>query len=511
MFHGETIKTLKNLKIHEILFYVFLFLIPIQTRILYQPETAYISWYFNYHLAFFFYLTDILLIACFVSWIMFHKPKELFQKRLFWLILAFLCLILVTLFHPPAVASEAWRAGVKRLNLDWYQALKWAELLILVLYIRETIKSKTQYLWTFIILFIGSTIQAIIGLVQFHVQHSLGLGFLGEYIAPLGTSGLATIETSTGKIIRAYGTFSHPNILGTFLVLGLILGLFLVSRGTLVDIAHPRDLSAEASTQAESGDPRNGPRIKSGVVKILIMLGLILIILGLFVTFSRIAWISALIAIIIFVLFHACPTKLQRSRMKHRDWSKIIVICAILIVSCLSVVVLTKTDGTIFGLYRQTLKARVIDSNSTAITDRVFFDRLGLDLTFHYPGLGVGVGNYVEALKDLYKLEPWQNQPAHNIFIFVSAELGILGLILFILILLEIFSSFKNVSWDTLSVTLACLGIIFLFMSQMDHYFVTIQQGRLMFFTVLGLIAALPNLKKENNSIAKRLGVETLD
>ncbi len=476
---GETLKYIKNLKIHEVLFYLFLVTLPLQTRILYKPDSAYISWYFNYHLAFFVYLTDIILISCFTAWLIFDRPSEkLFVTRLFWLTLAFFCLILVTLFHPPATPitealNLAWRAGVKRLDLGWYQTFKWVELFILMFYVRETFKTKTQYLWAFSIIFICSTAEAVIALIQFHVQHSLNLGFLGEYIAPLGTSGLATIETATGKIIRAYGTFPHPNVLGAFLLLGLICGLYLLSCETLKR-PHPR----------ESGDPlqllipngfnrRSGSQIKSGMV----MLGIILLILGIYITFSRLAWFGAILSIIAFLLFH----------VKHKQWTKTIIILILLIVSY----------ATIFGLFHETLRARVIDTNSTSVNDRYFFNALGLDLTARYPLLGVGVGNYMEALKDLYQLQPWQNQPSHNIFIFLSAELGILGLILFIMILFEIFSNFKIVSWDSLTFTLACVGIIFLLMSQFDHYFVTIQQGRLMLFTVLGLISALPNLQHE--------------
>ena len=69
MFHvKQFINYLSNLKIHELLFYVFLFLVPIQTRILYNPSSAYISWYFNNYLAFFVYASDLILFVCFITW-----------------------------------------------------------------------------------------------------------------------------------------------------------------------------------------------------------------------------------------------------------------------------------------------------------------------------------------------------------------------------------------------------------------------------------------------------------
>ena len=114
--------------------------------------------------------------------------------------------------------------------------------------------------------------------------------------------------------------------------------------------------------------------------------------------------------------------------------------------------------------------------------------------------LGVGVGNYVNTINDLYQLEPWQHQPAHNIFIFIASELGLLGLGLFIMILLEVFSKLGNVLRNPISFTLVTIGLLFLILGQFDHYLVTIQQGRLMFAVVLGLIAAAPNLHDDQKT-----------
>ena len=153
--------------------------------------------------------------------------------------------------------------------------------------------------------------------------------------------------------------------------------------------------------------------------------------------------------------------------------------------------------ATIYGAYHKYLEARTTNSSQVSINDRYFFNRLGLELIKQNPITGVGVGNYIDAQKNLRPLFAWQHQPPHNIFIFIAAELGILGLTLFSLILFEILTSFKFATGSVLTFSLGLAGIVFIIMSQFDHYFATIQQGRLMLFTVLGLIAALPNLKKE--------------
>jgi O-antigen ligase len=441
MFHGETFKNLKNLRFHEILFYVFLFLLPVQTRILYKPGTAYISWYFNYHLGFFVYLTDILLIACLVSWLLFDKPwRQIKLNRIFWLTLAFFGLMIIGLFH------------VKHLDLEIYGLFKWIELGLLVWYVSQMFH-RVMFHRAAWVLFISGTSQGVLGLSQFHVKHSLGLKFFGEHIPAMGTAGLATIDTLAGKVIRAYGTFPHPNVFGAFMVLGLGICLYLLATST---------------TKWNS---------------LIVSCGTLIVSLGLFVSFSRLAWVGGIAIILCFLVFH----------MKHKlnnlaNVSQILWIMGIILVA----------STLIAGLFRETLQTRVLDSNPTSVTDRNFFNNLGLNLVISAPLVGVGAGNYVPALQDLKALEPWQYQPAHNIFIFMAAELGLLGLGLFLMILFEIFSVFRRISWDVLSFTLAVIGVTFLFMSQFDHYFATIQQGRLMFFLILGLIAGLKNLKEDD-------------
>src|SRR3989344_7807236 len=120
--------------LHQTLFYLFLFLIPIQTRILYNPSTAYIDWYFNYHLAFFVYLTDLALITCFITWLLYEEGYRVqgTGHRIFCLTLAFLTIAGVSLFR------------VEHLNLGIYQLLKWLELFLIIFYVSSTFKQASQ-------------------------------------------------------------------------------------------------------------------------------------------------------------------------------------------------------------------------------------------------------------------------------------------------------------------------------------------------------------------------------
>lgn len=430
---------------HAKLFYLFLFLLPFQTRILYQAEKGYIDYSFNYHLAFFVYLSDLLFLAFILDWLIFDRNFNVSQSQ-YLKILAFFGLIFITLFH------------VKHTGLGLYQALKWLEMWVLLLYICETFKEKRQFHWAFVVLLLSGAVQALIGILQFHVQHSLNLGFLGEYIALLGTRGLATIDVSHVKHIRAYGTMPHPNVLAGYLVLCLITGLYYVSQAIKYE-----------TTVRETMFHR--------IRKLIVPCATIIILLGIFFTFSRIAWISTIFALIAFVLFH----------VKHKNWQKALVIGVIGIVSC----------GTIFLGYQNLVVSRGTESlNSNSISFRETYNHMGLELIKKYPLLGVGVGQYVPALQELYpNLEPWQYQPAHNIFIFLAAELGLLGLALFLIILFEIIKSVWPKRGQLLPFTLLLATFVFLFIGLFDHYPLTIQQTRLTFFTVLGMLAASKNLE----------------
>ena len=430
---------LRNFKIHEILFHVFLFLIPIQLRILYNPESAYIDWYFNYHQAMFFYLSDIVLLTCFIAWFIFDFPKELLKSRIFRLILGFFALLALSLLHVKQISA-----------LQWYETWKWVELFILIVYVEQTFKTRVQFLIPFTMLFIGAVCQSILAIAQFHVQHGFGLSFIGEYIAPLGTSGLATLNFGTEKVIRAYGTMPHPNVLGAFLVLGLIIGLYLLSR------------------------------TKTSVSRVIVSCGTILITLGIFVSFSRMAWSAAAITFLAYLIymFHA------------KQYKQFWLTLAIGIVSC----------GTILILWSKYLLVRTTDIDPTSISSRGLFNNMTVELIKNHLVLGTGAGNYIETLKSIFHVQPWQYQPAHNIFLVITAQFGVLGLGLFLKLLYELSVKLINVSRrETITMVCVFAGVIFLLMGQADHYFFTIQQGRLIFFTILGLIAALPNLGHETS------------
>src|SRR3989338_5016300 len=76
---------------------------------------------------------------------------------------------------------------------------------------------------TLTIAIISGFFQSIVAILQFISQKSLGLTILGESIFNAHDPGIAKIVINGDVFIRSYGFFPHPNILGGFLALSLLI------------------------------------------------------------------------------------------------------------------------------------------------------------------------------------------------------------------------------------------------------------------------------------------------
>ena len=431
MFHVKHIMNkIRQYKLSEILLFIFILIMPWQTRILFNSETSYTEWYFNYHQAIFLYLTDLVFLVIIGSLLVEHVKLRF--KSIF--VTIFITLCALGLFH------------VQRHDLGIYNLFKWTQIVSLIIIIPSILTTRPKLYIAVFVLFISGAMQALIAIIQFHVQHMVGLRFMGEYISSIGTAGLSTIDVANEKIIRAYGTMPHPNVLGGYLLTTLSSGLILVSRATKY--------------------------------KLYFFFGIILTLLGIFLSFSRSAWIAGLFILVSYETY----------LLFKKNYKLFFVSCATLIVSC----------ATITILYQPYVVSRATNvSNSTAVTDRQLLNEKSLEIFYINPWQGTGVGNYVSQMQNTFHMEPWQYQPPHNIFLFILAELGILGFLSFVLMIAHIVGkSFnKTFLWWMCGTTIFAILLI----GTLDHYFVTIQQGRLMLGLMLGLTLATKNIKNDSH------------
>jgi len=139
-----------------------------------------------------------------------------------------------------------------------------------------------------LLLAILAVIQSVVGILQFKTQSNLGLQILGE--SPVGASNPDTSRVAVGsaRLMRAYGTFPHPNILAAFLLLGLF-GLFHF-------YFHLTGLKEYQGTAASYFGPNFYKRSALAA-------GIFLVSIGLILTFSRTAWLTGFLGTLPFIIW----------------------------------------------------------------------------------------------------------------------------------------------------------------------------------------------------------------
>jgi hypothetical protein len=411
----------------------------------------------------------------------------------------------------------------------------------------------------------GGFIQAVLGIAQFISQSSLGLSFLKESILSPSGAGVAKILLAEESLIRAYGLFPHPNILAGFLGITILFtsayplifrkrmfhveqgSLSIVPRGTMMICSNW--IKENCSTWNNFFQTTKMFHVEQSVLAYRIILGTQII--GFLLTFSKSAFLGLLIAIAYFTykMFHVeqfspshenvprgtigsisiwlkekCSTwntSSQFMKMFHVEQWKVFFVASLIILSFWLFL------GMVNWYYFLTQPFR----------ERLFLEKSHFLIVEEAPFQGVGIGQSVFVMQDFFseKLFPWQFQPVHNLFLLIFSEIGLVGLLSFLAILIliivprgtiggvsmwikekcstwnnffqttemfhveqiksEWIDSVKNVSRGTmnrvelkalLEAAMLFLGVVSLF----DHYLWDIQQGQLLFWLILGLFAS---------------------
>ena len=87
-------------------------------------------------------------------------------------------------------------------------------------------------------------------------------------------------------------------------------------------------------------------------------------------------------------------------------------------------------------------------SDNRALSDRIFYNNVSRETISNnfIPGSGPGtfifqIDGYLEKNNIPQNLEHWEYQPVHNIYLLVCSEIGIVGFIIFCLIIVEVLSN----------------------------------------------------------------------
>ncbi|HET9906866.1 MAG TPA: O-antigen ligase family protein, partial [Anaerolineales bacterium] len=286
------------------------------------------------------------------------------------------------------------------------------------------------------------SIQIIASFVEFAAQstHFL-LPLHSNWPGPFDPSvrGVSVVQFADGiRVLRAYGTTPHPNILGGFLLLALLgpTSIFLANK-------KPNYLAL-----------------------VLLCLGIIALVL----TFSRSAWLGFVVVILLLFL-----------KSGHFDRRHLFLLLAasaltfLLTVYSLRDLVFTRVSGS------------QVETEQLSRNGRSWLNQQGLETLRQYPLTGVGIGAFIITLSK-HALEGAPIEPVHNILLLAGTELGVFGMLILIILFVSIawkFIQSKTRNSILSGVILAGLGVIGLF----DHFLWTLAPGRVMLALAFGLWA----------------------
>lgn len=426
-------------KLEKGLFYIFLFSIPLQTRLIL------FSWsvMFNEWIAGFLYWTDIALIGLFYLWLG-RALRDSLKPRL-----SRVDLYIIVFFIISAVSI----INSSIISLSFYRLIKLLEFLGLYFYIKSNLKL-ISIPASSLIIFISGLFQSVIAILQFAGQKSLGFHILGESVLNLKLKGVAAFFVEGQKYMRSYGTTPHPNVLAGWLLLSFFafyLWFFWTDRSKNI-----RD-----------------------TFWLLVPYSIMLI--AFFLTFSRVIIGLYFLCIIILTVGFWYKRKFSNLSVNLKGPIVLMISTTVAVTLIFSVI--------LWPLVRSRLQISMQDS---AVTERLQYNELAGAEIKRKPILGVGIGQFVSSLKITQKTFPsYFFQPVHNIYLLILAEVGVIGFLLFVLFISSILYAIYVKSRFRKPEQIAIFSVLFLFLAigLFDHFLWTLQQGSLMFWMLLGFSA----------------------
>lgn len=307
--------------------------------------------------------------------------------------------------------------------------------------------------WSF---FASGIAQSCLASCQYFSQHWLGLRLLGEQplqgalVMPGGRLWLfSNGQGDTPSLIfRAMGTLAHPNVLGGLLVLSLLLTGFLFQEQKKFRFwlapCYLLELFALATTYSRSA-------IFAWILGNLIWFG----------------WMG----------------------FKEKIWMRA---PAILIASCTILIATLFSEQYVHrgGIVNYTPTARASD------WERIYYQNIAFRMMQDHPITGVGFGQY-SLQSPHYGADSSLISAPHNIFVLLATETGLLSLVAFVAWICILL--FRRVcSLEKENALLFSAFAAYLFIGLCDFYPIGSQQGRLLFFSIAGLLAAFQNDDRED-------------
>jgi len=316
----------------------------------------------------------------------------------------------------------------------FYKWLKLVEYVLFSFYVSKHIDLKKDWPTIVKLLSIGVLFESVLAILQWFKQGSIfGYYFLGENKYNVSTPGIATFDFFGTKKVRSYGTTPHPNVLGGYLAI-LLPWVF--------DEIMSKSQMSNLKTQNYSSK-----------LKTLSMGSFVVGLVALYLSFGRSAWVVGILGLlgVLALNFKGFPSS-----------------------------ILHPPSSVFYSL---------------SFLRRAELNWIALQMIKDHPLLGVGLNNFTVRMDEYGKVSGWVRflQPVHNVYLLVAAEIGLLGLVVFVSLLLFTIYGLRFTKPKSLR------RLLFISLSQVlalclfDHYFWTLQQTSLLFWLMVGLVFAARN------------------
>lgn len=413
---------------------MFLLLIPTQLGKHYWPEWSQVMGIRVDYLSVVLYLTDILWVGLVISKLSItnYPPRRAgelrIKKRMNFqnILLMIFVLVNILIAGNKGVAVYRW----SRL-FQWWWFYEYCKL-----------NRKKIFLYLKGIIPCWIIVEVLLGFSQIVNGGSLeGWWYwLGERRFSLTTIGIAQMSFLGQGLIRAYGTFSHPNSLAGFLLVVTV--IWMKYYNNLKFIIFNLKIS--------------------GVWWWMVMW---FSIIGILISGSRTVW-SLMILVLVVNWWKLFKNKINLSR----------------IIGCLAIAggVFLIILGVVGFNYRT--RDFIGGWDSESFSKRISLNLIAIKMWQDNFMLGVGNGNFIPKLSEYQtNAKYYWLQPVHNIFLLIGVETGMLGII----ILIWVFRNWWNIErvrkeW--------LLWLIIIVTGMVDHYWISLPQNSWLLAIVMGII-----------------------
>ncbi len=323
----------------------------------------------------------------------------------------------ITIRFPPLALPFALFLGAALLSMTVALSLqaavkefaKWAEMFAIYVFVANNL-DEAKLPRVLAAMFLAGLSEAAIGIYQFLFR--------------AGPEGFTLFD----RFMRAYGTFEQPNPYAGYLAL-----LAPVALGVAVSVISIQ-YSREAFSKQSHGKTEHWTlRVNTDhlLLVILAAVALVAMLAAVVMSWSRGAWLGVAAGLVI-------ATIVQSRRAFVLSIIGAFGLTFMILLSSINVIpeaITARFSGVAdyFGVFD--VRGVKVDDANFAIVERMAHWQAAIDMFVDHPLLGAGIGNYA-AVYPAYALPHWSDPlgHAHNYYLNIAAEAGILGLAAYLLL-----------------------------------------------------------------------------